>query len=64
MSHSYTKIWIHAVFGTKFRKPLIQEHFRQQLYDFIKNELHAMECYPKIINGTADHVDIAFRLKP
>lgn len=64
MSHSYTNIWIHAIFGTKFRQPNIKENFRQNLYGFIKAELNEMNCPSKIINGTEDHIHILFRLNP
>jgi putative transposase len=64
MSHSHTKIWIHAIFETKFRQPTLQEDFRQELYDFIRNELRGMNCSTRIINGTEDHIHILFQLNP
>lgn len=39
MSHSLVKIWIHAVFGTKDRQPLINQKFENQLHLHIKNIL-------------------------
>ena len=64
MTHSFSKIWIHAILGTKFRQPLIEDHFKKDLFNFIEDELYSMNCYPKIINGTNDHVHLLFRLSP
>ncbi len=36
MSHSLTKIWIHLIFGTKEREPLIKESFEKKLFEHIK----------------------------
>lgn len=65
MSHSFTKIWIHAVFSTKDRSQLIQSKFESKLHDHIKaaiQEQFNMEV--KAINGMAEHVHIVFRLNP
>ncbi len=64
MSHSLTKIWIHLIFGTKDRFPLITPYFEQKLYIHIKYLLEKdFECRVEIINGTADHIHILFLLK-
>ena len=61
MSHSLTKIWIHLIFGTKERFPLINQSFEQQLYNHIKNLLEKdFDCIVDIINGTADHIHVLF----
>jgi hypothetical protein len=33
MPHSYYSVWIHAVFATKDRKPLIKPEIENHLYD-------------------------------
>ena len=61
MSHSLTKIWIHLIFGTKERFPLINQSFEKQLYNHIRNLLEKdFYCNVDIINGTADHIHILF----
>ena len=61
MPHSLTKIWIHLIFGTKERFPLINQSFEGQLYNYIKNLLEKdFDCIVDIINGAADHVHISF----
>ncbi len=59
MSHSLTKIWIHLIFGTKNRFPMIDASFENKLYYNIKNLLEKyFESKVEIINGTADHIHI------
>lgn len=61
MSHSLIKIWIHGVFSTKDRIPLIKETFEKKLYAHITKHLEKdFDCTIRIINGTADHVHILF----
>ncbi len=35
MSHSISKIWIHVIFSTKDRVPLIKESFASELHKHI-----------------------------
>jgi len=61
MSHSMTKIWIHLIFGTKDRFPIIDPLLAPKLYEHIVKMLETdFECKVKIINGTPDHVHILF----
>ncbi|MEJ5262365.1 MAG: IS200/IS605 family transposase [Ignavibacterium sp.] len=59
MSHSLTKIWIHLIFGTKDRFPLINQSFEKQLYNHIRTLLeNDFDCKVDLINGTTDHIHI------
>jgi REP element-mobilizing transposase RayT len=61
MSHSHSKIWIHLIFGTKERIPLIDESFEKLLYDRINNKLKTeYNSLVYAINGTKDHIHILF----
>ena len=64
MSHSYTKIWIHAIWATKFRAELIDYSFEKQVYDIIYQELIELGCPVRIINGMPDHIHALFLLNP
>ncbi len=65
MSHSFTKIWIHAVFSTKERSPLIINELEDKLHLHIKNNFKSQfECEVRAINGMAEHVHVVFRLNP
>ena len=64
MSHSKSKIWIHAVFSTKDRQPFIQVAHQMTVYDELRNQLTAMNCFVDCIGGVADHVHLLFLLNP
>lgn len=64
MTHTFTKIWVHLVFSTKNREPLIQPPLEPRLYNFIHEELLELGCPCRIINGMPDHVHILFLLNP
>jgi putative transposase len=65
MSHSLTKIWIHAVFGTKNSEPTIHQNLERKLYPHIQELLEKdFECTVCVINGIPDHIHILFLLSP
>lgn len=64
MPHSFTRIWIHAVWSTKLREPLISADIEQQVFNYLNLELRAMGCPVRIINGMPDHVHCLFLLNP
>jgi len=64
MSHSYYNIWIHCIFSTKNRHPLIQPDFEHQLYERIKKNAEELGCYPIYINGTENHIHLLFLQNP
>ncbi len=65
MSHSLTCIWIHAIFGTKFRDSLILPQFEPKIHAHMKVQLEEdLGCRVRAINGTGDHVHALFLLNP
>jgi REP element-mobilizing transposase RayT len=64
MSHAYYKIWIHAIFGTKNRLPLLHHSIEQTVYEFINDQFREQDCMVNIINGMPDHVHCLFLLNP
>jgi REP element-mobilizing transposase RayT len=64
MPHSFNKIWIHAIWATKDRKPLIQLNVENQIYQFISDQLREQDCPVRIINGMPDHIHCLFLLSP
>jgi putative transposase len=64
MSHSFSTIWIHAVWATKNREPLILPKLEKQLYSFLFQELEKLGCPCRIINGMPDHIHLLFLLNP
>jgi putative transposase len=59
---SYVKIWVHAVFSTKNRQPLISSKIESKVHQLLKDELIAMGCFVQIVNGVEDHVHLLFLL--
>ena len=65
MSHSLTKLWIHLVFSTKDRAPLINTSYSESLFNHIRNKMkEEFNCPVKNINGMEDHVHILFLQDP
>lgn len=64
MPHSFNKIWIHAIWSTKERSPLINLSVEQKVYQFISEELREQGCPVRIINGMPDHIHCLFLLNP
>ena len=62
MSHSFNKIWIHAVWATKDRAPLIHPSIEQKVLKFIEQQLQQQGCKVEVINGMSDHVHCLFLL--
>jgi REP element-mobilizing transposase RayT len=64
MPHSFNKIWIHAIWATKKRIPLIHQNIEQNLYQFISEQFREQGCPVRIINGMPDHIHCLFLLNP
>ncbi|MFI5195970.1 MAG: IS200/IS605 family transposase [Chitinophagales bacterium] len=64
MPHSYNKIWIHAIYATKEREPLIRIEIEQIIYGHMKEQLVEISCPVRIINGMPEHVHLLFLLNP
>lgn len=62
MSHSLTKIWIHAVWSTKNREQLIDFSIEKRVYNFMFNEFATLKCSALAINGMPDHIHCLFLL--
>ena len=64
MSHSFNKIWIHAIWATKERMPLIHSSVENKIYSFMAEQLREQGCPVRIINGMPDHIHCLFLLSP
>ena len=53
---SYVRVWVHAVFTTKYRKPTIISDFRQSLFEHMVENAREKEIKLIIANGYVDHV--------
>lgn len=61
---TYRQIFYHIVFGTKYRKPTINEKNEAELYKYIWGILNNKKCKLYRINGMPDHIHILCDLHP
>lgn len=62
VSHSFYKIWIHAIWATKLRAPLLHHDIEHKVYPFLAAQLSELGCRVRIINGMPDHIHCLFQL--
>jgi putative transposase len=58
MPQSLTKNYIHIIFSTKQRQPLIPIRFENEIHSYLAGICDRLECYPIIAGGYTDHVHI------
>ncbi|MGB0930113.1 MAG: IS200/IS605 family transposase [Chitinophagales bacterium] len=58
MPQSLVKNYVHLVFSTKHRQPLITKKIQPELYAYMGGICSSLECYPRAIGGVEDHVHI------
>ncbi|GAA5523008.1 hypothetical protein Asal01_02976 [Fodinibius salicampi] len=61
---SYSSIWIHLIWTTKSRMPLLHKHFRISLFKYMKENACQKGLVADMINGIEDHVHCLIRLLP
>ncbi len=59
----YVRIWVHLIWATKDRMPLLNETLRGKIFAHIKENASKKNIYLDVINGTADHVHSLVSLK-
>jgi REP element-mobilizing transposase RayT len=62
MGQSLSQIFIHLVFGTKNRKPLLANSVREELHAYIAGILKELKSPALKINSVEDHIHILFLL--
>jgi putative transposase len=62
MRAPYTQLYLHCVWATWDRMPLITSAIEPRLYAAIAAKCRELKCEPLSINGTADHVHLLVRL--
>jgi putative transposase len=64
MSHTYTQVIMHIVFGTWDRTPLITPQIRDGLHQYMGGIVREGRAVPVIINGMPDHVHMLVSMPP
>ncbi len=64
MPNTYLKMYCQAVFAVKYRKAVIQNSFKSELYGVIGNLINETGAKTLIVNGHFDHVHSLFQFYP
>lgn len=64
MAHTFTCLYYHIVFGTRFRRPLITSEMRPRLWAYMGGIARENRLRALTINGMADHAHMLISLNP
>jgi REP element-mobilizing transposase RayT len=62
MPQSLAKVYLHAVFSTKNREPLLLDDWRDKLFRVMGGTANNLGCQSLIVGGMPDHAHILFQL--
>ncbi len=62
MGQSLVKNYIHIVFSTKHREPLINDSIEEELHGYLGGICNNLECQVLIVGGYTDHIHILCKL--
>ena len=58
MPQSLSQVFLHIIFSTKHRQPLIDDDIAPELYDYLGGTCRHMDCLPLKVGGYYDHVHL------
>ena len=61
---TYTQLYIQLVFAVKYRRALLLDEIRPDIFKYMGGIIAAMNHKPLIINGPSNHVHILLGLNP
>ena len=62
MAQSLVKIYLHVIFSTKNRQPLLKDAWRDDLFQVLGGTVNQVGCQSLIVGGVVDHVHMLFQL--
>ena len=62
MPQSLAKVYLHAIFSTKNREPVLHDDWRDELFRVMGGAANNLGCQSLIVGGVADHVHLLFQL--
>jgi len=62
MRAPFTQLYLHCVWTTWDRLPLITPEYERPIYAMILNKCQELKCHVLALGGTSDHVHLLFRL--
>ncbi len=60
---SYVRIWVHIVFTTKNREPILTSEFRKRLINHIRSNAKAKYIFIESIGGWSEHLHLLISLR-
>ena len=64
MANTYHQIYLQMVFAVKYRKAVLHQEWRNQVFGVIGNLINETNCKTIIVIGVEDHVHCFVGLKP
>lgn len=64
MPNSFSKLYVHHVSAVKYRQSIIRPEIQSRIYSYIIGIIKELNQTPIQVNGMADHIHIAARLRP
>jgi len=61
---SFVKIWVHAIWATKCREPLLTKELRRKLFTHVLENAKTKNIYIDSMNGYTDHAHWLVALSP
>lgn len=61
---SYTQIWLHVVWGTKYRRDTITKEIKQKLLTHIRENAEIKGIYIDTANCVGNHIHLLITLNP
>lgn len=62
MPQSLAKVYVHVIFSTSNREPVLADAWRDELFRLLGGTANNLECQSLIVGGVADHVHLLFQL--
>src|SRR5690242_17460357 len=59
---SFVRIWVHVVFSTQNREPVLDKKIRTALIKHIRSNCKEKDIFLKAINGWSDHLHLLISL--
>jgi len=62
MPQSLAKVYLHTIFSTQNREPVLAEVWRDELFHVLGGAANKLGCQSLLVGGVADHVHLLFEL--
>ena len=64
MSHTHANLYVHLVWGTKYRKPFIRKQYTNRFHKYITGIINNVGAHVIAIGGMPDHIHVLVKILP